>query len=138
MEKKRSYVKDKSVESPTYKLLNVPIVLLADRAKSEQAHHCAGMERELTRPRLTMSEATSACSPGPCPSESKGHMRSLPVDSEQRVARLGKGQCSFNPGRRGNAGQRWDALGSGHHACFSFHIVLGEKLSPFLCSGINF
>lgn len=46
-----------------------------------------------------MSEKTSAWSAAPCPSESKGHRRNLSVDSEQRVSRLGKGQCFLNPGK---------------------------------------
>lgn len=33
----------------------------------------------------------------------------------------------LKPGQTGNVGHRWEAVGSGHHACFSFHIVLVEK-----------
>lgn len=101
---------------------------MADGAKSEQAHHCAGMERELARPRLTMSEETSAWSAAPCPSESKGHRRNLSVDSERAKSLPSWERPVFlKPGQTGNVGHRWEAVGSGHHACFSFHIVLVEK-----------
>lgn len=57
--------------------------LRADRAKSEQAHQCTGVERENSsaRCRTCWRECQPAALQG-APQESEGHTRSLSVDSQ--------------------------------------------------------